>query len=236
MLPWRLLDRAKIPGSRAELTLHQRGEEFSIRTDGLELMNSRAHGSEALLAQLSCTPIAERKRARVLIGGLGMGYTLRAALSLLRADAEVVVAELVPAVVSWNRTQLAQLASNPLADRRVSVKETDVVELVRAGAGRFDAIVLDVDNGPTHMNRPENQWLYARAGLASAHAALRAQGVLSVWSVSPDPGFTERLRAADFSVEVVNARGHTRTKGARHTLWIATRSERKAAPAARKSR
>jgi spermidine synthase len=222
MIPWQLLERAKIPGSKSELTLHQHDDELSIRSDGLELMNSRTHASEDRLAELACEPIAARPRVHVLIGGLGMGFSLRAALSCLRADAKLTVAELVPAVVEWNRSHLAALAGRPLEDARVSVKTSDVAELLRQSRNAFDAIVLDVDNGPAGMGRASNDWLYARAGLTANHRALRTGGVLAVWSASPDSAFTERLRDAGFEVRVVSTRGRAQGKGARHTIWLAT--------------
>ena len=186
MIPWETLARARVPGSKSELVLHRRDTEFSIRCDGLELMNSRSHGSEDALAELSCARIAGAKGVRVLIGGLGMGFSLATALRVLPQDAEVVLAELVPEVVAWNRTHLAQLAAAPLTDRRVSVRELDVGQVMRERKGAFDAIVLDVDNGPEAFTRASNDTLYGPGGLSTAHAALRDHGVLAVWSAGPD--------------------------------------------------
>jgi spermidine synthase len=222
MIPWESLGRARVPGSQSELSLHRRGTELSIRCDGLELMNSRTHGSEDALATLSCERIADRKRAAVLIGGLGMGFTLAAALRVLRAAAQVTIAELVPEVVDWNRTHLAQLTGSPLSDRRVRVHTGDVGALLRESPRAFDAILLDVDNGPEAFTRPSNAALYGTKGLANAHAALREQGVLAVWSAAPNRSFTERLERVGFDVERVSARGHA-AKGARHTIWLATK-------------
>lgn len=223
MIPWKLLDRVPVPGGEGELTLHQRGEEFSIRVTGQgELMNSRAHGSEDMLAALACVRLIGRNRPRLLIGGLGMGFTLAAALRDLGPDAEVVVAELVPAVVAWNRGVLAALAGNPLLDSRVTVQETDVARLLRSERNAFDAIVLDVDNGPEGLTRDANDWLYGNGGLAAAFAALRADGILAVWSAGDDRDFTDRLRRTGFETEEVRVRARV-SKGARHTIWLARR-------------
>lgn len=182
MIPWELLDATKTPDQLNELQLVRRGDEYSIRIDGQELMNSRAHGSEEVLAEAACSLITNRPKARVLIGGLGMGYTLAAALAQLGPKSQVVVSELAPAVVTWNRGPLSALAGHPLLDKRVTVVEVDVVLLIRASKEQFDAIILDVDNGPEALTQKGNEWLYGRAGLFSAHAALRPKGVLAVWA------------------------------------------------------
>lgn len=223
MIPWQLIDRAQVPGQGGELRLYQRGGEFSIRLDAGELMNSRAHGSEDALAELACARIAVRPGPRVLIGGLGMGYTTAAALRRLGAEAQVLVAELVPAVVRWNRGPLGQLAGRPLHDARVSVCEADVAEVLQAEQQAFDAILLDVDNGPEGLSRKGNDWLYARAGLAAAFAALRPTGVLAVWSAGPDRAFAKRLHQAGFNVNEVRVRARASNKGGRHTIWLAVR-------------
>ena len=222
MIPWQLLGTASVPGNEAPLTLHQRGGEFVIRIGPIALMSSAAHGSEEALAELACAPLAQCADARVLIGGLGMGFTLAAALRHLAPAARVLVAELIPAVVEWNRGPLAGLADRPLDDARVSVWEGDVGECIRAEHAAFDAILLDVDDGPNGLTRAANDWLYSDAGLPAARDALRRGGVLGVWSVAPDVGFTRRLAEAGFAVKetVVRAR---RTKGGRHTLWLASR-------------
>ncbi|HEX5514570.1 MAG TPA: hypothetical protein VFY81_09265 [Gammaproteobacteria bacterium] len=223
MLPWQLLDTAAIPSDDRELRLLRRGEEFSIRIAGRgELMNSRLHGSEDALAELGCARVAARPQPRVLIGGLGMGFTLAAALRSLNETAEVVVAELVPAVVEWNRGDLGQHAGHPLQDPRVQVHVGDVGRLLRKEKRGFDAVLLDVDNGPEGLTHTDNDWLYSLAGLASAFAALRPQGVLGVWSAGPCRAFTERLRQTGFDIEEVVVRAH-RGKGARHTIWLAAR-------------
>lgn len=221
--PWELIDTAPVPGEEGELRLYRRGEDHVIRLGTAELMSSRRHGSEHAVAQLACKRIAGRRRARVLIGGLGMGYTLRAALDELGDDAQVVQAELVPAVVRWNREVVGHYADHPLADPRVVVREADVVELIRAERGGYDAIVLDVDNGPEGMVVASNDRLYDAAGLAAAHRALRPGGVLAVWSATGDRGFTQRLRDTGFAVEEqpVGVRGERR--GVRHMVWLATR-------------
>lgn len=210
-----------MPGSDSPLVLSQRGTEYVIRSGTVALMSSTAHGSEEVLAELACDRIASRAGARVLIGGLGMGFTLAAALSRLSSDAQVEVAELVPAVIAWNRGPLAQLAGRPLEDPRVRVHAGDVAERMRTKAA-YDAILLDVDNGPDGFTRDSNSALYATAGLQHAHAALRPQGVLGVWSVAPDAAFSRRLRASGFEVEEQRVRAR-RTKGGTHTLWVATR-------------
>jgi spermidine synthase len=225
MIPWQLLGRAAVPGNDAPLTLHQRGREFVIRIGATALMGSLAHGSEEALAELACAHIAGRDDARMLVGGLGMGFTLAAALRHLGPRAGVVVAELIPAVVEWNRGPLAHLAGRPLDDARVTVWEGDVGECIRAKRAAFDAILLDVDDGPDGLTRAANDTLYSAAGLGAALRALRPGGVLGVWSVAPDEAFTRRLARAGFAVEesVVRAR---RTKGGRHTLWLAERPRR----------
>jgi len=224
MNPWNLIDTADIPNSNGELRLYQRGQEHSIAIAGEgELMNSRVFGSEEALAELGCTPVASRQKARVLIGGLGMGYTLAAALRHLAADAEVVVAELVPAVVRWNREYLGGYAGHPLDDPRVSVRQGDVARILKRERDAFDAILLDVDNGPEGMTQRENNWLYSDGGLAAAWECLRPGGILAVWSAGPDRTFSERLRTAGFEVTVHTVRAHAGRKGARHTIWIAGR-------------
>jgi len=222
MLPWKLLGRAAVPGQDAPLQLLQRGTEYVIRIGPLALMSSGAHGSEEALAELACAHVAGAARARVLVGGLGMGFTLAAALRRLAPEATAVVAELVPAVVEWNRGPLAHLAGRPLEDARVKVWEGDVADRIRIASDDFDAILLDVDDGPDGLTRRSNDWLYSPAGLRAAHRALRRGGVLGVWSAAPDDGFTRRLARAGFAVREERVRSR-RTKGGRHTLWLAAR-------------
>lgn len=225
MIPWKLLDTAQVPGNGGELRLYRRGDEFSIKiADGGELMNSRIHGSEEALAELACGKIADRSRPRVLIGGLGMGFTLAAALHHLGADAEVVVAELVPAVVVWNRGPLGEHAGHPLEDKRAVVCEGDVADILKTRQQAYDAILLDVDNGPDGLTSKNNDWLYTMDGLHASFGALRPEGVLAVWSAAPDREFTKRLCKAGFRVEQVRVRARGR-KGARHTIWLAARGE-----------
>ncbi len=223
MKPWNLIDSSEIPADGGELRLYQRGEEFSIviRGEG-ELMSSRKHGSEQALAELGCRHLAGHALARVLIGGLGMGFTLAAALRQLGPDAEVTVAELVPAVAAWNRQYLGHLAAHPLDDPRSSVALGDVATLIKKGRDSYDAILLDVDNGPEGLTHRNNNWLYSSDGLQAAFTALRPGGVLAVWSAGPEPLFAERLRHLGFLVEEQRVRAH-RGKGATHTIWIARR-------------
>ncbi len=224
MVPWTLLDRAQTPGNGVELRLYQRDTEFSIQAGNYELMNSRVYDSEDALAKLACQKITQHPRARVLIGGLGMGYTVRSALNRLGAKAQVVVAELVPAVVQWNRGVLADLAGSPLDDDRVTIHEADVAQMIKIAKGEFNAILLDVDNGPQALTRKDNDWLYSLKGLKTAFAALRPKGVLAIWSSGPEPAFARRLREAGFDVDEVGvrARGGVK-KGPHHIVWIAMR-------------
>lgn len=209
-----------MPGDGGELRLMRRGTELSIMSGTTELMNSRLSGSEKALADLACARIAGRPAPRMLIGGLGMGFTLRAALSHLGPDASVVVAELVPAVIRWARGPMADLFGDCLDDPRVGVREGDVADAI--GAGAWDAILLDVDNGPAGLSRRANDGLYSHKCLGAARAALRPGGVLAVWSSVQDEGFTRRLGQAGFAVDVVSVRAH-RGRGARHVIWLATR-------------
>ena len=223
--PWLTIDRAPIPGSTQLLELFRRGEEWSIRVAGQELMNNRRHGSEEALSELACAELAEssRERASVLVGGLGMGFTLAAALRHVGPRAEVVVAELVPAVLEWNRGPLGPLAGNPLHDRRARVELGDVSVIIAAATARYDVIVLDVDNGPDALTVDRNDALYGHAGLRTTFAALRPGGVLGVWSAAPAVGFTSRLRRAGFSAQEHNARARGTQGGGHHTLWIAVK-------------
>jgi spermidine synthase len=225
MIPRNRIGTALIPGTNVELQLYQSGELFSIKIPGRgDLMNSRMHGSEKALAELACAKIAHVKKPRVLIGGLGMGFTLAAALQTVGADAEVVVAELVPEVVEWNRTLIGAPSGHPLADPRSSVYVGDVADLIRRSAGGFDAVLMDVDNGPEALVRRQNDWLYSADGLRATRAALRPRGVLAVWSASPDRAFSKRLQHAGFEVNEHVVRPHRAGKGPRHTIWIAAES------------
>jgi SAM-dependent methyltransferase len=224
VIPWSQIDTAPVPGG-GELRLMRRGAEFSIRLGHNELMNSRVGGSEAALANLACERIRACQRPRMLIGGLGMGFTLRAALAALGGEARVVVAELVPAVAAWARGPMAEVFGDSLSDPRVHLREADVGELIRHERSAFDAILLDVDNGPQGLTRAANDGLYDLAGLSAAHAALRPGGVLAVWSSGPDADFSRRLGRAGFEVDEVAVRANG-ARGARHIIWIATRAGR----------
>lgn len=206
------------------MRLMRRGLEFSIRLDGNELMNSRLSGSEQSLATFACELVSTRNRARLLIGGLGMGFTLRAALNKLPQDAHIDVAELVPAVIAWARGPMADIFGPSLSDRRVHLRQIDVATMIAADTATYDAILLDVDNGPDGLSRPGNDSLYDLPGLSAAYTALRAGGVLAVWSSAPDAGFTRRLRQAGFGVEEKRVRANGSRGGARHVIWLATRS------------
>jgi spermidine synthase len=221
MNPWILLDQINVPGDGGIMKLYQRAHEFSISVKNEELMNSRMHGSEDALAELACKRVADREQPRVLIGGLGMGFTLGAALANLGTNAEVVVAELVPAVVQWNRTHLAELAGHPLDDPRVTVRESDVRLVIKKGKDAYDAILLDVDNGPDGLTHEGNDRLYTHGGLAAAKAALKPGGILGVWSADPDKSFSKRLRGSGFKMEEVTVRARGKRGGRRHTIWLA---------------
>ena len=223
MRPWELLRTSTTPGEGQELRLYRRGDEFSIKAGNTPLMNSRVHGSEDALAEQACLRLGNRPRPRLLVGGLGMGFTLAAALQQLGPDARIVVAELIPAVVTWNRELLSALAGHPLKDPRVTVYEGDVGQLIRSAQEAYDIILLDVDNGPEGLTRRENDNLYSPAGLSAALAALRPGGILGVWSISPDHRFSKRLAQAGFSVEEIRARAIGRHGGGRHMIWLGTK-------------
>ena len=221
MVPRELIDIAEVPGGDP-LRLFRRGDDFMIVLDRNELMNSRMSGSEEALAEMTI----DRLRVpapHLLIGGYGMGFTLRAALRRLDADARVTVSELVPKIIDWAKGPMAALAAGCLDDRRVTVVLDDVGAMIRGGRGGYDAILLDVDNGPDGLTRIGNDWLYSRQGLAAARAALRPGGILAVWSAAPDKAFTRRLGDAGFAVEEVVVRARSNGKGPRHVIWFATR-------------
>jgi len=220
MIPWVLLDKVAVAGGD-ELRLMRRGEEFSIFAGPTPLMNSRMSGSEVALADLACARVGGRKNCHVLIGGYGMGFTLRAALAGLRSDARVTVAELVPAVIAWARGPMAHLSAGCLDDPRVIIREEDVRKTIAAGLSRYDAILLDVDNGPDGLTQASNNRLYTLDGLHTARRALRAGGVLAVWSAAPSPKFTRRLQSAGFTVEEIKTRANANGKGPRHYIWMA---------------
>ncbi len=235
MLPRELIASAVVPSTSnpagqseelaagSELRLYQRGEDYSIFVDNWELMNSRATSSEAELARLALAKHEGQKGLRVLVGGLGMGFTLRAALDLVDSTSELLVAELVPEVVEWNRGVLSSLADNPLEDPRVTVRIDDVAQVLRENPRGFDAVMLDVDNGPHSKTGPTEGWLYSRAGLRTLSKALRRPGVATIWSAGPSKFFGENLKAAGMEPELVRSRG-SQGKGARFVIWVATRS------------
>ena len=224
MIPWSLLATAKVPGDENELRLLRRGQEFAIRLGHNDLMNSRLSASEEALATAVCPRLGPRPR--ILIGGLGMGFTLRAALAVLGMEARVVVAELVPEIVAWARGPMAELFGTSLTDPRVSIVETDVSDAIRAKPSAYDAILLDVDNGPDGLTRKANDRIYGLQGLAEARSALAPGGVLAVWSSGPDAAFSSRLRRSGFEVEEIKVRAHRGRSGAKHVIWIATRPRR----------
>lgn len=222
MIPQELLGTAQVPGQPGELRLYRHDRDFVFRVHGSELMTSRVHGSEELLAELALACLPSASTARVLVGGLGMGFTLARVLGLVGARALVEVVELVPEVVTWNREWLGDLNGHPLRDARVTVLEGDVARRIRDARSDYDVILLDVDNGPEGLTRDANDWLYSRAGLTAARAALRPGGVLAIWSSANHPWFTDRIRRAGFEVSEQRVRAR-RTKGARRTIWLATR-------------
>jgi spermidine synthase len=222
MIPWEKIDTARIPGTDGELRLMRRGTEFSIMLGSNELMNSRLNGSETALATLAARKIEKVVRPHVLIGGLGMGFTLRAALAVLGSKAHIVVAELVPAVVAWARGPMADIFGGSLNDPRVDIREADVAQLIERHPLTFDAILLDVDNGPEGLTRKANDALYDVPGLKRIHTALQRGGVFAVWSSGPNPKFSRRLVQAGFAVNEVAVRATGSRGGARHVIWIAT--------------
>ena len=219
MKPWELLGQTVTPDG-SDMSLTARDGEYIILVSGKTLMSSRTHGSEEALAALACRHLATWEQPRVLVGGLGMGFTLRATLDLLPSEASVTVAELVPAVVEWNRGPLASLAGNPLEDKRVRVEVEDVGCTLRANPDRFDAILLDVDNGPTAFTATANHGLYDNAGVTAAYAALRVGGTLAVWSAWDDRKFEHRLRFHGFEVQVDRVRARLKKGGVRHSIFL----------------
>jgi spermidine synthase len=219
MIPWELLGEARTPEG-THMTLTRRGNEYMILADGKDLMSSRMKGSEEELARVGCDQARKVENACVLVGGLGMGFTLRATLDVMPKDATVVVAELMPAVVEWNRGPLAPLANRPLDDRRTLVEIGDVAVLLRKARARFDAILLDVDNGPVAFTQEGNAGLYDNAGLLMIKEALRPGGVLAVWSAWDDRKFEHRLRHHGFTLETHRVRARLRQGGPRHTIFV----------------
>lgn len=222
MTPREMIGTAAVPGG-PPLTLYRRGADFMIVMDRNELMSTRMSGSEEALADLSCDWLAGRAAPHLLIGGYGMGFTLRAALKRLGGDARITVAELVPGIIEWARGPMAAVADGCLDDPRVDLVMADVGDVIAGGQGRYDAILLDVDNGPDGLVRDANDRLYGARGLAVAKAALRPGGVLAIWSAAPDPVFSRRLRDAGLAVDEVRVRARSNGKGPQHLIWFATR-------------
>lgn len=219
MKPWQLLGETRAPDG-SDIRLTWRDDEYLILANGKPLMSSRLHGSEEALAALACRRARTLEQPRVLVGGLGMGFTLRAVLDLLPPGAVVVVSELLPSVLDWNRGALASLAAHPLADRRVHVEVGDVGVTLRSSPDGFDAVLLDVDNGPAAFTTACNQGLYDNGGVAAAYAALRPGGILAVWSAWEDRTFEQRLRHYGFVVETERVRARLKKGGPRHTIFV----------------
>ena len=222
MRHWTLLGEAPIPDSEQSLSLYQGKDDFFIKisSGGGELMSTRKHGSEDALGALPCQRLRNHESARVLIGGLGMGFTLAAVLKEVGPGAEVTVAELIPEVVDWNRGPLGERSDFPLNDPRTKVHLGDVAKLMRRKRGYFDVIALDVDNGPEGLTQSANDWLYSMPGIIAAQEALTPDGIVAYWSAGPDQAFHDRLRRCGFLVEEVSVHAHGK-KGARHTIWLA---------------
>ncbi len=226
MIPWQHIDTARVPGADVELRLMQRGADFSMMLGPNELMSSRLSGSEEALATLACRRIEAIKRPHLLIGGLGMGFTLRAALAVLGSEARVTVAELVPAVIAWARGPMAEIFGDSLDDPRAIVREADVVDVIESHASAFDAILLDVDNGPEGLIRKANDALYDLKGLNAIRKSLRPGGILAIWSSGPNALFSKRLGDAGFDVNEVAVRATAKRSGARHVIWFAAKPGR----------
>lgn len=222
MIQRELIGVAEVPGG-PPLRLFRRGGDFMIVLERNELMSTRMHGSEVALGTMACDRLAGRPAPHLLIGGYGMGFTLRAVLARLGADAQVTVAELVPGIIEWARGPMAALTDGCLDDRRVTLAMGDVAAAIGQATAAYDAILLDVDNGPDGLTRPANDGIYSSAGLAAAKKALRPGGVLAIWSASPDTAFGRQLERAGLTVETVKVRARENGKGPAHVIWFATR-------------
>ena len=224
MIKWELIDSAEIPGTASYMSLMRRGHELVIRVDERDLMSNRTHGSEEALADLVIDRLekgaTKKPDLRVLIGGMGIGYTLAAALKRVGKNSEVVVAELVPAVVEWNRGILGEPAGRPIEDPRASVFEGDVAKQIRNPPELWDAILLDVDNGPGALTASSNNWLYTWDGLKAAHAALGPDGILAIWSAAPSDAFTRLVNKVGFKSEPIRVRARGDKGGRPHIIWI----------------
>lgn len=219
---WITIESTTIPGSDTELALSQCNDDFAIRISGVpgDLMNSRMHHSEDALAEFACSRLSAIENAKILVGGLGMGFTLAAVLKTVGVSAEVIVAELVPAVVEWNRSLLGRCAGRPIEDGRTRVHLGDVADLLKQRADKFDAILLDVDNGPEPMTHSDNEWLYSLVGLERIYEKLRPDGIVAIWSARADQVFTKRLKKSGFRVQLRTVRARP-GKGSRHTIYVA---------------
>ncbi len=222
---WEFIGSGKIPGTNDYLELYRRGDEFEIRIDSRQLMNTLLHSSEDALAELVFDRINITDNPQTLVGGLGMGFTLAAALRCSGDGGRVVVAELVPSVIEWNQGPLGKAAGRPLDDHRTTVHCGDVTELIRVPPTPWDAILLDVDNGPSSLTRASNHWLYTHHGLAAMYQALNPKGVVGVWSADPDRGFTRRFERAGFDVQSIEVRARGKKGGRRHVVWVGCRKE-----------
>lgn len=225
MIPWTLLGTAQIPNNGGELKLTQRDEEFSIHLKGArgELMNSRMRCSERALADLGCAHIKGKENTKVLVGGLGMGFTLEAALNATTVSAEVIVAELVPEVLEWNKGALGECAGRPLDDSRTKVHLGDVAALFKSKKPTYHAVLLDVDNGPEGFTHSDNDNLYSLGSLSTIRETLHKGGVLAIWSAWDDPKFIAQLKRAGYKVRTEMVRAH-KGKGSKHTIYLATKS------------
>jgi len=220
MNKWELIETTLIPGEQTQMSLYKNGENYSICVDGRELMNTRLHGSEESLAELGCKHLKGKPDGRVLVGGLGMGFTLAATLLHVGPKAQVEVAELVPAVVEWNRDYIGSYAKFPVKDPRVKINVNDVANILKENPHTYDAILLDVDNGPNGMTQEKNNWLYWHEGLTVIAKALRKGGVLAIWSAYPDRGFHKRLVTMGFRVSEHRVRARANGGCGHHIIWV----------------
>ncbi len=221
MKPWILLETASVPDGEGELRLYKHDEEYTIKIDYIELMSSRVHGSEDALAELTIERLQTKKPKRVLIGGLGMGFTLAKAVEVMGPNDIIEIAELSPAVVEWNKKYLGELSGNPLNDKRVKLIVGDVMNVMKSNQRSYDAVMLDVDNGPEGLTKDDNNRLYSRNGLKAAFQSLNFNGILSVWSSGDSEEFTERLKKSNFEVDKWKVRERANGKGAKHMIWFA---------------
>ncbi len=227
MKEWELIDSTEVPGGQSYMRLMRRGDELVIRVDGRELMSTRMHGSEDALADLAIDALGKQTKTptnyRILIGGMGIGFTLAAALKRVSSKSQITVAELVPAVIEWNRGILGESAGHPIDDPRVAIYKGDVADEIRNPQKLWDAILLDVDNGPEGLTKSSNDWLYTWEGLKVAHGALVTNGILAIWSAAPNDAFTRLLNKAGFKSDPIPVRARGNKGGMRHIIWICER-------------